>query len=99
MSEPYKKHNGHPSRVGHATHHIFVDPERLILARAPVAGAPPELDEIGAGAQCAGCGRDIFDVLQWDAGRELLVCDCGARYGLREGGYLSERPREDGGDQ
>lgn len=97
MSDPFSKHNGHAVRVGRATHHIYVNRERLVLAGAPLAGAPPDLDEVGAGAQCGDCERDVFEALEWDPARELFVCECGATYGLREGGYLTERPRGDEG--
>lgn len=92
--------NGTPRPIGRASHHIIVNRERLVLRRGPLAGERPDLDEDGAGAQCEGCGRDIFEVLTWDSEREVFVCDCGAKYGLRRGGYLSLRPRDDEeGDQ
>lgn len=95
MNGPYK-HNGKPARpVGRATHHILVDTERLVLAGAPLAGAPPDLDEVVAGALCGDCGRDIFAALQWDASKERFVCECGTQYALHEGGYLFERGREE----
>lgn len=94
MSDPYK-HNGTSRPIGRATHHIIVNRERLVLRRAPRVGAPPDLDEDGAGAQCEGCGRDIFTGLEWDPVRELFVCECGAKYDLRRGGYLGEWPGDD----
>jgi hypothetical protein len=87
MSDPYK-HNGAKRPIGRATHHIIVELERLVLACEPVANKPPELDEIGAGAQCEGCGRDIFEGLKWDAAKERFVCECEAEYKLLAGGYL-----------
>ena len=35
--------------IGRATHHIHVNGERLVLARAPREGEAPSLDEDGAG--------------------------------------------------
>jgi len=98
MSEPYK-HNGAKRPIGRATHHIIVEAERLVLARAPGADRPPALDELGAGAQCQDCGRNIFEGLKWDADKERFVCECEAEYKLLAGGYLGVPEDDEEGDR
>lgn len=76
--------------IGRATHHIHVNGERLVLARAPREGEAPSLDEDGAGEQCEGCGVDAAE-LEWRRARGAFVCPtCGAAYSIRLGGYLGE---------